>query len=587
MRLNLEGSEPGGYRVVRHIANGAYTEVYLAAAPDGRDVALKALNPRLDKDGTIPDEQLLGHFTNEVETMQKVRHGHVVELLKAGKDRSPAGIEFNYLVMEYMYGGTLNDYCRHASLTIQQTLDLFGPVCDALTHVHQHGIIHCDIKPSNLLLDKAENPTLIKLADFSVSKVMLGGAAQDRIPVGTSPYAAPEHHPMATDAERGQPLDARADVYALAMTILHVLTGTRPEFDRRQIASLAPHPAYQEFKHELERVLGRATAVSVERRYHSVEAFWREFTSLAVAAGDSDRTVTRASRRVVFSVGASRADEPHLIERLSLPEGLSMEVVQIPKGSFQRGTAPEEVERWVSRLPVYLQSQARTWLSWETPVRPVTVESFWLGKYPVTQKQWRTVSMNLPQESHYLPIYTWENRKATVARDDERPVTNVTWLEAYEFCARLSVYTGRDVRLPSEAEWEYACRGGTTMPFNFPQDEAPDEELLNYNGAFPDAAGLHRWRTVKGPSAVGHVGGPNPFGLFDMHGNVWEWCTDAWRETYKGLPTDGSPVRGPKELLRVARGGSWSSFACVCRSASRARFLYNEYFDDLGFRIAV
>ncbi|MFL6253734.1 MAG: SUMF1/EgtB/PvdO family nonheme iron enzyme [Pyrinomonadaceae bacterium] len=586
MSLNLEGSEPDGYRVVKHIANGAYTEVYLAVAPDGRDVVLKALNPRLNKGSRITDEQLLWHFTNEVEAMRKVRHSYVVELLKAGRSRSLAGVEFNYLITEYMYGGTLKDYCRGASLTLQQTLDLFGPVCDALTYVHRNGIIHCDIKPSNLLLDRAENPTLIKLADFSVSKVMAGGAAQDRIPVGTSPYAAPEHHPEATDAERAQPLDARADVYALAMTILHALTGARPEFDRRQIANLAPHPAYQEFKHELERVLGRATAISVERRYPSVEAFWRELHSLGIAI-DSDRTVTRTTRRMVFSVGAARADEAHIVERLALPEGLLMEVVQIPQGSFQRGTAPEEIERWTALLPEYMQRQARTWLGWETPVRPVTVESFWMGKYPVTQKQWRVVSTNLPQESYYLPGSPWESRKAPVARDDERPVTNVTWLEAYEFCARLSVYTGRDIRLPSEAEWEYACRGGTTTPFNFPSHEALDEEMLNYNGSVPDALGTHRWRTERGPSIVGQVGVPNPFGLFDMHGNVWEWCTDAWRETYKGLSTDGTPVRGPNELLRVARGGSWSSFAFMCRSASRARFLYNEYFDDIGLRIAV
>jgi formylglycine-generating enzyme required for sulfatase activity/tRNA A-37 threonylcarbamoyl transferase component Bud32 len=588
MRLNLEGSEFEDYNIIKRIADGAYTEVYLATAANGRKVIVKALNPRLKKDDAITDEQLLWHFQNEIEALEKVRHPHVVELLKYGESTNSAGDKFRYLITEYMSGGTLKDYCRSSGMTLQQVIKLFGPVCEALSLIHLNGIIHCDIKPSNLLLDRDADPTCIKLADFGVSKVIKDGVTQDRIPVGTSPYAAPEHHPDATDEERLQPLDARADIYALAMTILHALLGTKPEFQRSQITNLPPHPVYREFKHEVERVLGRATAIQVERRYQSVNDFWQEFKLVGSSVSEYDETVVRARRsRMVVRIERSLLEPHHRTELISLPEGATIEIVQIPDGSFNRGTTAEEIEQWVSSFPEYLQRQVRTWLSWETPVRSVTVKSFWMGKYPVTQKQWRAVSANLPPESYDLPANPWDKRPGTNIRNDEYPVTNVSWLEAYEFCARLSIDIGKDIRLPSEAEWEYACRAGTTTPFNFPHYEAIDTEMINYNGAIPDRINPHIWRSDKGISGVGQFGGPNEFGLFDMHGNVWEWCADAWHDSYKKAPTDGSPSDNSNELLRVARGGSWASFLSLCRSASRARFLYNEYFDDLGFRIVI
>ncbi|HEX8145498.1 MAG TPA: bifunctional serine/threonine-protein kinase/formylglycine-generating enzyme family protein [Pyrinomonadaceae bacterium] len=588
MGLKLEGSEIDGYKIVKHLADGAYTEVYLVTAPNGQDVILKALNPQLKADLKIKDEQLLGHFEHEIESMRRLRHEHIVALLKSGKSLSPEGVEFSYLMTEYMCGGTLKDYCQRSHLTLPQVLELFGPVCDALTYIHRNGIIHCDIKPSNLLLNQAVNPTLIKLADFSVAKSMKEGLAGDRIAVGTSPYAAPEHHPHATELERQQPLDTRADVYALAMTLLHVLTGTKPEFDRQQISTLPPHPVYQGYKHELERVLGRATAIRVERRYPTIEDFWREFKSVGASSLEYDETVVRARRsRVVVSIESDDTDARHRAERISLPEGAAIEIIRIPAGVFQRGTTPQELEQWVSRFPEYLQKQARTWLGWEMPRRKVTVESFWMSKYPVTQKQWRVVVTNLPEVTRDLDANPWEMRPGAAMRDDEHPITNVSWMEAYEFCARLSMATGRDIRLPSEAEWEYACRAGTTTPFNFPEHDMLDPGLLNHNGVGPDMSRPQRWRADKGTSAVGSLGGPNQFGLCDMHGNVWEWCTDAWSENYQRAYEDARPWESRNELLRVARGGSWAAFSCQCRSASRARFLYNEYFDDLGFRIVI
>ncbi len=151
------------------------------------------------------------------------------------------------------------------------------------------------------------------------------------------------------------------------------------------------------------------------------------------------------------------------------------------------------------------------------------------------------------------------------------PVENVSWLEAMEFCARLSEYTKREYRLPSEAEWEYGCRAGTVTPFHY--GETITTELVNYDGNNPYGEapkGEDRNKTTP----VGKFPA-NSFGLYDMHGNVWEWCEDDWHDSYEGAPTDGrawiddNNNRSQEETRKLLRGGSWVNIAWNCRSACR------------------
>ncbi|MFM6727605.1 MAG: formylglycine-generating enzyme family protein, partial [Dolichospermum sp.] len=151
-----------------------------------------------------------------------------------------------------------------------------------------------------------------------------------------------------------------------------------------------------------------------------------------------------------------------------------------------------------------------------------------------------------------------------------------------EFCARLSNHSQRPYRLPSEAEWEYACRAGTITPFHF--GETITTELANYNGnnTYGDGPkGVYREETTE----VGSFKIANEFGLYDMHGNVWEWCQDDWHNNYEGAPTDGSAWINRSNDRKVRRGGSWYDFSDFCRSASRnwdnAKFNYNNF----GFRV--
>jgi formylglycine-generating enzyme required for sulfatase activity len=242
-----------------------------------------------------------------------------------------------------------------------------------------------------------------------------------------------------------------------------------------------------------------------------------------------------------------------------LGRGHQLELVAIPGGKFQMGSPDDEERRDDDEIPQH----------W------VTVKPFLLGKYAVTQAQWQAVAA-LP------PVNIDLDSDPAVFKGANRPVERVNWHEAVEFCARLSQKTGREYRLPSEAEWEYACRAGTTTPFHF--GPTLTTNLANYNGNYVYGSGpkgVYREQTTD----VGSFP-PNAFGIYDMHGNVWEWCLDHWHDNYKGAPTDGSAwIEGGDSNRRLLRGGSWDSNPRSCRSANRNRDNPDYRFNDIGFRI--
>ena len=192
--------------------------------------------------------------------------------------------------------------------------------------------------------------------------------------------------------------------------------------------------------------------------------------------------------------------------REDLGGGFSLDLVRIPEGRFWMGSPESEAVK--SYFGEYEES----------PRHQVFVPAFFMGKYPVTQLQWHAVSLLSKVNKEIDP-------DSSEFRGFERPVDRVRWDDAVEFCKRLSKKTGKDYRLPSEAEWEYACRAGMITPYHFGKTITKD--LANYSFAY------------KGTTEVGKFPA-NAFGLYDMHGNVAEWCLDDWHYNYKGAPTDGS-----------------------------------------------
>ncbi|MCC5897356.1 MAG: formylglycine-generating enzyme family protein [Phormidium sp. BM_Day4_Bin.17] len=255
--------------------------------------------------------------------------------------------------------------------------------------------------------------------------------------------------------------------------------------------------------------------------------------------------------------------------REPLGNGADLEMVLVPGGEFWMGSPEDELDRYDD----------------EGPRHRVRVPTFLMGKYPVTQAQWRAVAA-LPQVEQALKPDPSRFKGAN------RPVEQVSWDDAVEFCRRLSQHSGRNYRLPSEAEWEYACRAGTSTPFHF--GETITTDLANYRGTDnkerdwsgsygPGPKGEYREQTTEVGSFLA-----NGFGLYDMHGNVWEWCADDWHDNYEGAPNDASAWvnENRTETQKVLRGGSWYNNPRICRSAIRNSNSPDFADNSFGFRVA-
>ena len=266
-----------------------------------------------------------------------------------------------------------------------------------------------------------------------------------------------------------------------------------------------------------------------------------------------------------------------------LPGDVPLEMIWIPSGTFLMGSPENEQGRRAG----------------ESPQHKVTVPGFFMSRYLITEAQWKAVS-KLPQVDDESTMdgvlnieFPWQYLKG-----DWHPIACVSWDDTVEFCSRLSAYTSRVHRLPSEAEWEYACRGGKTSAFYFGQTISTDLariELEEYNPELhselddPDVYDPETMEFMKFTTEVGFSGYANAFGLYDMHGNLDEWCADDHHRNYEGAPVDGSAWlfadQNNRFATRVVSGGSWLSSKSSCRSASRWFAHQDEAHNTIGVRI--
>jgi formylglycine-generating enzyme required for sulfatase activity len=243
-----------------------------------------------------------------------------------------------------------------------------------------------------------------------------------------------------------------------------------------------------------------------------------------------------------------RRQSTYFIDELG--NSVVMQMVSIQGGNFLMGGSQED----------------------ERPQHLVNIKPFFMGRYPITQAQWKAIA-NLPKINRHL------NPDPSYFKGDNLPVERVSWYEAQEFCARISQKTGRIYRLPSEAEWEYACRARTSTPFYF--GKIITSNLANYCCENENINSINRQCTTQ----VGNFPA-NDFGLYDMHGNVWEWCADYEHDDYQGAPSDGSAwVDDGNEECRIVRGGSWGFYSNWCRSTSRFSEAATTKDKQFGFRI--
>ncbi|PNW27261.1 UNVERIFIED_CONTAM: hypothetical protein BEN50_03265 [Euhalothece sp. KZN 001] len=593
-----------------------------------REVAVKVIAP-LD-DAKRQQQQL-----EELRAAITYNHPHLLRCFSAGEFNFMNG-QFLYLVME-LAEHSLEKYLKDQTLSLRQIKTLLEQVALGLDYLHrEQQQVHRDLKPGNVLWARQR----WVISDFGLVRKLAAGSYVHSNPIGTVGYMPPE----AFDGK----ISFGWDIWSLGiMAVAAINKGELPyEFSGEtrlikqvmdgelQLPKLPPElkeivegclQRERQKRWSAEQVLaalqkkeekaqpsssgrsqpqqperGKATATQPNKQPHQPTMSRRRMLQLAGWGGvglggvivgqllfssedepsppptqpeegeeekpptssqpEPRETEPSSSNLAEFSFEVvtvndrgeinQRTEETaqQLVEEIG--NGVNLEMVEIPSGSFLMGSPETEEERDDD----------------EGPQHRVEVPSFLMGKYQVTQAQYQAIMGENPSRN----------------RGANNPVETVNWNKAKEFCERLSEKTGREYRLPSEAEWEYACRAGTTTSFHF--GETITTDLANYDGDYTygnGPEGVDRGETTP----VGSFP-PNAFGLYDMHGNVWEWCEDVWHENYEGAPNDGSAwlTRGDHNR-RVLRGGSRSDVPWYCRCANRHWDYPGLGYSHDGFRV--
>ena len=548
------------FRMIKFIGQGGFGRTYLAEDIDKLNLpcVVKQLAPNVQ--GTWAINKAVELFQQEARQLQQLGQHPQIPSLDAYFEQD----NYLYLVQQFVDGDNLLKLFQNRGIWQEsQVKQLLLELLPVLKFIHEQKIIHRDIKPENIMRRRSDN--LFMLIDFGVSK-QLSGTVMSRLgtQIGSDGYAPLEQ------MQGGEAYPA-SDLFSLGATAFHLLTGVYPfslwvEHGYSWTANWQQHLKIP-IDNGLTLILSKLLAKDIQRRYQSAEEVLKDFqrqsiptpTPTPTPAPISTPTLTLQSFDFEVVTVNARGNitnrQRHQAQFISenLGSGAILDLISIPGGSFMMGSPSTETGRSND----------------EGPQHNVNISPFFMGKYEVTQAQYQAVMGNNPS-----------NFKGA-----KRPVEQVTWDDAVEFCRKLTQTqkTGKTYRLPSEAEWEYACRARTTTPFYFGETITPD--LVNYNGNYPYGSapkGLDRQQTTD----VGSFP-PNVFGLYDMHGNVWEWCSDKWHDNYNGAPTDGSSWETGGSEYRVRRGGSWCNNAVNCRSAYRNRNSAVDRSSGIGFRVAL
>ncbi len=591
------------YVVEGELGRGGMGVVYRCLDRIGKiEVALKALPPELSR-----DESAMEDIRDNFAIVERLTHSNIAGVRQIEFDR---GSETYYLIMELVRGTTLRNYMRRKRragdvITVEEIAPLLRQVASALDYAHSKRGLHRDVKPENIMIDEERD---VKLLDFRLSdKIRTSMSRVSRVSYeasGTGPYMSPEQW----KAQRQGPA---SDQYALAVIAYEALSGELPfesgniDILKKAILENDPLPI-DDISSTAQKAISRAMSKDFRDRFSSCSEFVAAITSEQYAGAgntveirlNAEQERMLAERRV--RVEPERRPEPvKRIEQLRpvydgtrtdvtelVVNGVKFEMVPIKAGSFMMGS-PEDEEGRVNDEILHHVSLTK---------------DFYIGKYEVTQEQWQAVMGNDIPFSSVLKRITGDSTPLSTALGNlfrninagtcnpsffkgvKQPVERVSWDDAQGFIKKLNeqadvARSGMRFRLPTEAEWEYACRAGTNTPFSWGSTLNGDK--ANCDGSYPyntSAKGVHLQQT----SDVGSYP-PNAWGLHDMHGNVYEWCED-WYGSYdtNGVTNPKGPTSGH---LRVLRGGGWSSYARSCRSANRLGFKQSDMCDYVGFRL--
>jgi eukaryotic-like serine/threonine-protein kinase len=604
----LEGRTLNEFKILSRLGEGGMGTVYVARqASLNREVAIKVLSPHLAQDAGFIDR-----FRREASLAAGFSHPDIVQVFAAGEQDG-----LHYIAMEYVPGSSLQlRLLREGRIAPAEALAIAIHVARALDYAWQKArLIHRDVKPGNILIS---NEGHVKLADLGMAKCLndtTNPLTATGTVLGTPYYVSPEQ------ARSKKEIDFRADIYSLGCTLYHMLTGKIPYEGGDSVAVMLkqvidPPPNVLEVMPDcppaLVALLGKMLAKHRERRQQSYEELIAEMTAIRNQLSQQPAPVPkRRPRDWTYAVVAcatallvaglwmwspwkSESSGQRIPEK-TMTTSTGMELVWIPPGEFLLGGAqPEQDPAATDGAPADPVKRGDA-----KPRKATLRQGFWIGRTEVTVGQWRQFVTAAGYQSDaekagkaIAPLEmgkSWGDVKGANWRDphfgfapgENHPVSCISWNDAMAFCAWLDGHErqngrlppGCKFRLPSEAEWEYACRAGTSTRFWWGDSPEASAGRLNWGGSN---------NGMKLVSTVDHYGarGRNKFGLADMLGNVAEWCLDdfdpaqAHEECYKGNAGQ-----------RVIRGGSIRDDLALIGSAARKAQWPSRADADYGFRV--
>ncbi len=530
MMKMLEGQQIGPYRLNKFLGAGGFGGVFHASEmvrnTSVKEVAIKVI-PESSDDKLI-----------ELTNSRKLEHPNLIKSYAVG-EFTFLNTEMLYLVME-LAQGSLENHIAKGSLSADEIKNITAQVAQGLNYLHRQNKVHRDLKPGNILKVNQQ----YKLADFGLIRTLNNKSHTQTVHnTGTIIYMPPE-------AFRGD-ISSAWDLWSLGIMLIQMTTNQFP----------------YKFNNDNNQLMVKVINCELQ-----IPSLPKEFKPIIEGCLQKDRKQRWTAQQVLNALQAVKkpvspipliASPTPFTEKL--PNRVTLEMVSLPAGEFIMGSPDSD-------------SDAQ---SYEKPPHQVKVNSFAIGKYPVTQAQYQAVMGTNP--SHFKNNSWFKNNL-------QNPVEKVSWDDAQAFCQKLSQITGKTYRLPTEAEWEYACRAGTTTPYYFGD---AGTTTPYYFGDDANQLGDYAWYGGNSQQTTHPVGQkrPNGWGLYDMSGNVWEWCEDDWHYNYIGAPTDGSAwlINSDNRYhSKCRRGGSWVNYPNGCRSA--IRLVYRRYYPgndgvDIGFRV--
>ena len=578
----------GRYVVERVLGQGGFGITYLCQHTGlGKQVAIKEFFFAQFCERQGDTSHVTVPTAGNRELVEKFRRKFVKEArLIAGKlSQAPSVVNVSdvfdengtsYYVMDYIEGRSLAEVLKkRGRLGEAEAVSIIEQVGKALAYVHSCGINHLDIKPANIMMSRATGRAV--LIDFGVAKQYdaTTGEATTTTPVGRTPGYAPLEQYSLSGVSSFTP---QSDIYALGATLYKLVTGdTPPEATAMPKDAVLPYP--DDISAPVRRAITAAMQSHKEDRPARVEDFLQLLHSQPKPKPiprpkpkpDDDTTDIDDKPEVIVvdtepkPVSDSETEPPR---RKWLPWGVGVAVAAIAFVAVM--LIPRTDPDYVLNNPpemVYVEGgtftmgatseQGSDALDGGKPAHSVTLDGYYIGKYEVTQKLWKAVMGSNPSDF----------------KGDNLPVENVSWDDVQEFLRKLNAMTGKNYRLPTEAEWEFAARGGNSS------------RGYKYSGS--NSLGSVAWYYDNSGDRTHAVGtkSPNELGIYDMSGNVWEWCQD-WYGSYSGS-SQRNPQGPNSGSSRVFRGGCWSYDARFCRVSIRGYNTPGYRLNHLGFRLAL